>query len=141
MKGIPETPIFEYVMDTYYRIIRSRLYNPIDYNARNILEEMLTDYISTAMTINNIGGFFDMPIAVHFGKNMLPWHFLCASINQWERQQFKNRNGFSEFRHILRRYGLLVKAQEMLLGGVTDTLKRHKEGETRNGLSLALCHT
>ena len=111
----------------YVEFIENCFFNRLRYSAESILETFLTDYIRTTVDINKIKSNYDLPIAVHFGKKLLSWNFVCASNNQFEQVLSQERIEYDILKKLVQRYGFVVKSQEMLLTGLVTALASQDE--------------
>ena len=94
----------------YVEFIENCFFNRLRYSAESILETFLTDYIRTTVDINKIKSNYDLPIAVHFGKKLLSWNFVCASNNQFEQVLSQERIEYDILKKLVQRYGFVVKS-------------------------------
>ena len=110
MTQIPQAPIREYVDDIQDRVLCPRLHKSMERDARHLLERLVTEYVHGLIEVNGTVGCFSLPVAVHFGEDVLKWTFVCASDRQWERAQHRDRIDSGSLRPVVQKYSLLVKA-------------------------------
>ena len=68
----------------YENVLDRRLFEKLKFATRRLIEELITDYIFSLVSFNNISCSFHEPLAVGFGNN-IPWTFICCSGEIYEK--------------------------------------------------------